>query len=96
MQALMEKLRRPLEGAMILMLFLMIALTFADVLGRKLLSKPVYGAHDLTEHLMALIVFAGLPLSSVLARHMSASVMRPLILALCGLSATLLFLQTAL
>ena len=70
MQALMEKLRRPLEGAMILMLFLMIALTFADVLGRKLFSKPVYGAHDLTEHLMALIVFAGLPLLTAQRGHL--------------------------
>jgi uncharacterized membrane protein YfcA len=41
-------------------------------------------------------VLAGLPLSSVLARHMSAAVMRPLILVMCAASALLLVLQTAL
>jgi uncharacterized membrane protein YfcA len=41
-------------------------------------------------------VLAGLPLSSVLAKHISANVMRPLILVICALSATLLFLETAL
>ncbi|MFZ9675346.1 MAG: hypothetical protein ACO3GZ_08580 [Ilumatobacteraceae bacterium] len=39
---------------------------------------------------------AGLSLSSVLARHMSAAVMRPLILVMCAVSALLLVLQTAL
>lgn len=70
MRATMDKLRRPLEGGMIMMLFLMIALTFADVLGRKLFSRPVYGAHDLTEHLMALIVFSGLPLLTAQRGHL--------------------------
>lgn len=55
------------------------------------------GRHELA--LTAVIlpgVLAGLPLSSVLARHMSAAVMRPLILVMCAASALLLFLQTAL
>lgn len=70
MHRLVDRLRGPLEGAMILMLFLMISLTFADVLGRKLFSKPVFGAHDLTEHLMALIVFGGLPLLTAQRGHL--------------------------
>ncbi|MFN5603765.1 MAG: TSUP family transporter, partial [Actinomycetes bacterium] len=41
-------------------------------------------------------VLGGLPLSNVLARHMSAAVMRPLILVMCAVSALLLVLQTAL
>ena len=41
-------------------------------------------------------VLGGLPLSNVLARHMSAAVMRPLILVMCAASALLLVLQTAL
>jgi uncharacterized membrane protein YfcA len=55
------------------------------------------GRHELA--LTAVIlpgVVAGLPLSSVLARHMSAAVMRPLILVMCAVSALLLVLQTAL
>lgn len=70
MNAIAERLRKPLEAGMILMLFLMIALTFIDVLGRKLFGKPLYGAHDLTEHLMALIVFSGLPLLTAQRGHL--------------------------
>jgi uncharacterized membrane protein YfcA len=41
-------------------------------------------------------VLGGLPMSNVLGRHMSAAVMRPLILVMCAVSAVLLVLQTAL
>jgi TRAP-type C4-dicarboxylate transport system permease small subunit len=49
----------------------MVALTFADVIGRRLFSAPVFGANDLTEHLMAVIVFAGLPLLTAQRAHLS-------------------------
>ncbi|MFM8564180.1 MAG: sulfite exporter TauE/SafE family protein [Acidimicrobiia bacterium] len=55
------------------------------------------GRHELA--LTAVIlpgVLAGLPLSSVLARHISPAVMRPLILVMCAVAALLLVLQTAL
>lgn len=48
----------------------MVALTFADVIGRRLLGTPVFGAHDLTEHLMGLLVFAGLPLVMLAAMQL--------------------------
>ena len=70
MKSLIDKIRPPLEGGMIIMLFAMIALTFADVLGRKLFEKPVFGAHDLTEHLMALIIFSGLPVLTAQRGHL--------------------------
>ncbi|MBM3827751.1 MAG: sulfite exporter TauE/SafE family protein [Actinobacteria bacterium] len=55
------------------------------------------GRHELALTAMILPgVVAGLPLSSVLARHMSTAVMRPLILVMCATSALLLVLQTAL
>ena len=55
------------------------------------------GRHELALTAVVLPgVLAGLPLSSVLAKHISATVMRPLILVICALSATLLFLETAL
>lgn len=49
----------------------MVALTFVDVLGRRLLNTPVFGATDITEHLMAVIVFAGLPLLTARRGHLS-------------------------
>lgn len=53
------------------LLFVMVLLTFIDVLGRRLFNTPVYGANDMTEHLMALIVFSGLPLLTAQRGHLS-------------------------
>lgn len=53
------------------LLFVMVVLTFIDVLGRRLFNTPVYGANDMTEHLMALIVFSGLPLLTARRGHLS-------------------------
>jgi len=55
------------------------------------------GRHELV--LTAVIlpgVVGGLPMSALLGNRLSPAVMRPLILVMCALSATLLFLQTAL
>lgn len=49
----------------------MVALTFVDVLGRRLFNTPVFGANDITEHMMAVIVFAGLPLLTARRGHLS-------------------------
>ncbi|MBK7276720.1 MAG: TRAP transporter small permease [Rubrivivax sp.] len=56
---------------LVLMLLAMVALTFTDVLGRRLLNTPVFGANDITEHLMAIIIFAGLPLLTARRGHLS-------------------------
>jgi TRAP-type transport system small permease protein len=57
----------------VLMLFsaAMVLLTFADVIGRRLFNTPVYGAHDITEHLLAIIIFSGLPLLTAHRAHLS-------------------------
>jgi TRAP-type C4-dicarboxylate transport system permease small subunit len=49
----------------------MVALTFVDVVGRRLFNTPVFGANDITEHLMALIIFSGLPLLTARRGHLS-------------------------
>lgn len=59
------------SGALVALLSAMVALTFVDVVGRRLFNTPVYGANDITEHLMALIVFAGLPLLTARRGHLS-------------------------
>ncbi|MFN3276580.1 MAG: TRAP transporter small permease [Paracoccus sp. (in: a-proteobacteria)] len=58
-------------AAMMTALGAIVALTFVDVLARQLLGRPVYGAHDLTEHLMAMIVFLGLPLITIAGGHLT-------------------------
>lgn len=46
-------------------------LTFADVVGRYVFNSPILGAYELTEVLMGLLIFAGLPLVSAARKHIS-------------------------
>ena len=73
------KIRRVVETVMALFLLAMVALTFADVIGRRLIGKPIYGANDITEHLMALVVFAGLPLVTAAGAHLTIDLLDKLV-----------------
>lgn len=72
-------IRRGVETVMALFLLAMVALTFADVIGRRLVGKPIYGSNDITEHLMALVVFAGLPLVTAATAHLTIDLLDKLI-----------------
>ncbi|MFY9513220.1 MAG: TRAP transporter small permease subunit [Rubrivivax sp.] len=52
-----------------LALFAIMALTLADVGGRKLLDSSVPGSLEVTELLLVLVIFAGLPLVSLRGEH---------------------------
>lgn len=52
-----------------LALFAIMVLTLVDVSGRKLLSQSVPGSLELTELLMVVVIFAGLPLVSLKGEH---------------------------
>ena len=71
MNPFLSRIERLVGSLLVVTLFVMVALTFVDVIGRRFFDKPVYGAHDLTEHLMALIVFAGLPVLTARREHLS-------------------------
>lgn len=73
------KIRRGVETVMALFLLAMVALTFADVVGRRIVGKPIYGANDITEHLMALVVFAGLPLVTAAGAHLTIDLLDKLV-----------------
>lgn len=79
MRSLALKIRRTVETAMALFLLAMVALTFTDVIGRRLFGEPVYGANDITEHLMALTVFAGLPLVTAAGAHLTIDLLDKLL-----------------
>lgn len=79
MRTLSLKIRRAVEMAMALFLLAMVALTFVDVIGRRLFGEPVYGANDITEHLMALVVFAGLPLVTAAGAHLTIDLLDKLL-----------------
>lgn len=47
----------------------MMALTFVDVIGRKLLDRSIPGSLELTELMMFGVIFAALPLTSLKGEH---------------------------
>ena len=66
-------MRRLLDGLCGLLaavaLFAIMALTLADVLGRKLFSHSITGSLELTEILMVVVIFAALPMVSLHGEH---------------------------
>ncbi|RYF36735.1 MAG: TRAP transporter small permease [Comamonadaceae bacterium] len=53
------------------------ALTFFDVIGRKLLSNSIPGSLELTELLMVVVIFAALPLVSRRGEHVEFDSLDP-------------------
>lgn len=66
MKKLLETTCGLLSGAA---LFAIMALTFFDVGGRKLLSNSITGSLELTELLMVVVIFGALPLVSLRGEH---------------------------
>ena len=62
--------------AAVLMLCLML-LTCADVVGRYFFNKPMTGGFELTEVLLAALIFAGLPLVTLRGDHITVDLFDP-------------------
>lgn len=60
-------------------LFGIMWLTLVDVAGRKAISSSVPGSLELTEMLMVLVIFAGLPLVSLRGEHVVFDSLDPLL-----------------
>lgn len=71
MKSMQQGIEQAVSLLLVVMLSAMVALTFVDVVGRRLFNTPVFGANDITEHLMALIIFSGLPLLTARRGHLS-------------------------
>ncbi|WP_425089038.1 TRAP transporter small permease [Stappia sp.] len=56
-------------------LFVMMVLTFGDVIGRSVLSAPIPGAAELTELLLAAVVFLAMPATCLFERHISVDLL---------------------
>ncbi|MAL00813.1 MAG: hypothetical protein CL536_01485 [Alcaligenaceae bacterium] len=56
-----------------LFLLIMMSLMFADVLGRYFFSNPISGAYELTEILLAFVVFFALPLVTQEKGHITVA-----------------------
>ena len=53
------------------LLFSMMMLTFVDVWGRYIFNSPIPGGFEITELMMATLIFAGLPLVTLHDEHIS-------------------------
>jgi TRAP-type C4-dicarboxylate transport system permease small subunit len=58
-----------LGGAASAILLAMMVLTVVDVVGRYVLNRPVRGAFEITELMLVVLIFAGLPLVSYADEH---------------------------
>jgi TRAP-type C4-dicarboxylate transport system permease small subunit len=75
---LFDRLVAPALGlAAAVVLFAMMVLTCADVIGRYFFNHPVYGAFEITETLLAVLIFAGLPLVTLRGDHVTVDVLDP-------------------
>jgi len=52
-------------------LFCMMVLTFVDVVGRYLFNAPIPGGFEITELMLLVLIFAGLPLVSRADEHVT-------------------------
>lgn len=68
-------LKALLSGIAALVMFLMMALTLVDVLGRYLFSTPVSGAFEVTELMLATVIFLGLPLITAEDGHIAVDIL---------------------
>jgi TRAP-type transport system small permease protein len=62
-----------------LVLFAMMILTFVDVVMRDLLASPLYGAFEITELLLVILIFAGLPLVTRAGEHVTLDTLDPVL-----------------
>ena len=60
-----------------LLLFCLMAITCADVIGRYFFGTPVYGAFEMTEMLLAALIFVGLPLVTLRNEHITVDLLDP-------------------
>jgi TRAP-type C4-dicarboxylate transport system permease small subunit len=59
-------------------LFAIMLLTCADVIGRYFFHQPIFGAFEITETLLAALIFAGLPLVTLRNEHVTVDVLDPI------------------
>jgi TRAP-type C4-dicarboxylate transport system permease small subunit len=71
-----DRVVAPALGALAaLVLFAMMTLTCADVIGRYFFSRPIFGGFELTEMMLAAMIFLGLPLVTLRNEHITVDVL---------------------
>jgi TRAP-type C4-dicarboxylate transport system permease small subunit len=71
-----DRIIAPALGALAaLVLFAMMTLTCVDVIGRYFFSRPIFGGFELTEMMLAAMIFLGLPLVTLRNEHITVDVL---------------------
>lgn len=76
-RAALQKTLRALEIVSAALLFVMMILTFADVIGRYVFTAPIYGAAEMIQFLLAMTIFAGLGLVNAHDEHIVVELFEP-------------------
>jgi TRAP-type C4-dicarboxylate transport system permease small subunit len=71
--AIARVLRHALTGVVAVVMFAMMMLTTVDVAARALLNMPVRGSYEIVTFLLAILVFASLPLVTWDEKHITVS-----------------------
>ena len=61
------------------LLFLMMTLTFVDVIGRYVFTAPIFGAAEMIQFLLAMTIFGGLSLVNAYDDHISVELFEPML-----------------
>lgn len=73
-----SKLEKIVTGLGATLLFLLMIMTFADVVGRDFFNSPLSGGVELTEIVLALMVFVLLPSVSLGQEHITVDLIDPI------------------
>ncbi len=63
-----------IEALCALLIFVMMILTFADVVGRYVFTAPIFGAAEMIQFLLAMTIFAGLCLVNAHDTHITVDI----------------------
>jgi TRAP-type C4-dicarboxylate transport system permease small subunit len=81
---------RILATAAGVMILIMMVVTTIDVIGRDVFNMPLFGAFEMTEILMGLVIFAGMPGTTAAREHITVNLIENFV------SRRVRFLQTGL
>lgn len=74
-----DRLAAAIAAVAALVLLAMMVLTFVDVFGRYVLNRPVPGGFEVTQILLVLLIFAGLPLVTRREEHVQVTILSDMI-----------------
>ena len=79
-RAVLPRILTVLETFSAILLFVMMALTFVDVIGRYVFTAPVFGAAEMIQFLLAMTIFGGLSLINARDSHITVELFEPWLL----------------